>query len=79
MELRKFADVVLMANVLHDFNNPVAALKNARLMLKRGGRMLAEGKPYLIDAQVARRGVGWVAKPWTIQLDHVAELPHGKA
>jgi thiamine pyrophosphate-dependent acetolactate synthase large subunit-like protein len=47
--------------------------------LKRGGKMLAEGKPYLIDAQVARRGVGWVAKPWTIQLDHVAELPHKKA
>ena len=33
------ADVVLMANVLHDFNDPVATLKNARLMLKPGGRL----------------------------------------
>jgi ubiquinone/menaquinone biosynthesis C-methylase UbiE len=33
------ADVVLMANVVHDFNDPVAALKNARLMLKPGGRL----------------------------------------
>jgi len=33
------ADFVLMANVLHDFENPVAALKNARKMLKPGGRL----------------------------------------
>jgi ubiquinone/menaquinone biosynthesis C-methylase UbiE len=33
------ADVVLMANVLHDFNDPVAALKYARLMLKPSGRL----------------------------------------
>ena len=33
------ADVVLMANVLHDFNNPLAALKNALLMLKPGGKL----------------------------------------
>jgi len=33
------ADVVLMANVLHDFNDPVAALKNARLMLKPSGKL----------------------------------------
>jgi ubiquinone/menaquinone biosynthesis C-methylase UbiE len=33
------ADFVLMANVLHDFDNPVAALKNARKMLKPGGRL----------------------------------------
>jgi ubiquinone/menaquinone biosynthesis C-methylase UbiE len=33
------ADVVLMANVLHDFADPVAALKNARHMLKPGGRL----------------------------------------
>ena len=33
------ADVVLMANVLHDFADPLAALKNARRMLKPGGRL----------------------------------------
>ncbi len=31
------ADVVLLANVLHDFADPIAALKNASSMLKRGG------------------------------------------
>jgi ubiquinone/menaquinone biosynthesis C-methylase UbiE len=36
---RGCADVVLMANVLHDFNDPVAALKNVRLMLKPGGKL----------------------------------------
>lgn len=33
------ADVVLMANVLHDFADPVTVLKNARLMLKPGGKL----------------------------------------
>ena len=33
------ADIVLLANVLHDFNDPVAALKNARLMLKHSGKL----------------------------------------
>jgi ubiquinone/menaquinone biosynthesis C-methylase UbiE len=33
------ADVALMANVLHDFKDPVAALKNAHRMLKPGGRL----------------------------------------
>jgi len=23
-----------------------------------------EGKPYLLDVQVARKGIGWAAKPW---------------
>jgi ubiquinone/menaquinone biosynthesis C-methylase UbiE len=36
---RGCADLVLMANVLHDFNDAVAALKNARLTLKPGGRL----------------------------------------
>jgi ubiquinone/menaquinone biosynthesis C-methylase UbiE len=33
------ADVILMANVLHDFADPLAALKNALLMIKRNGRL----------------------------------------
>ena len=37
---RSCADIILMANVLHDFNDPVAALKNARLTLKQGGRLI---------------------------------------
>jgi ubiquinone/menaquinone biosynthesis C-methylase UbiE len=33
------SDVVLMANVLHDFTDPIAALRGARLMLRKGGKL----------------------------------------
>jgi len=36
--------------------------------LKRGRRANDNGKPYLIDAQVARTGVGWAEDPWVPQL-----------
>ncbi|MEE2839944.1 MAG: thiamine pyrophosphate-dependent enzyme, partial [Acidobacteriota bacterium] len=36
--------------------------------LKRGRRANDSGKPYLIDAQVARTGVGWSEDPWVPQL-----------
>jgi benzoylformate decarboxylase len=36
--------------------------------LKRGRRANDNGKPYLIDAQVARTGVGWAEEPWVPQL-----------
>ena len=36
--------------------------------LKRGRRANDNGKPYLIDAQVARSGVGWAEEPWVPQL-----------
>ena len=45
--------------------------------LQRAKQMTAEGKPYLIDAQVARRGVGWVEKPWVPTLQ-VADLGQKK-
>jgi thiamine pyrophosphate-dependent acetolactate synthase large subunit-like protein len=32
--------------------------------LARARKMTVEGKPYLIDAQVARMGVAWAEKPW---------------
>jgi len=32
--------------------------------LKRARRATVEGRPYLIDAQVARVGVAWAEKPW---------------
>ena len=41
-------------------NNP-AELKAA---LARARRNAANGKPYLIDAQVARHGPGWADDPW---------------
>lgn len=40
--------------------NP-AQLKQA---LARAKASTVEGKPYLIDVQVARRGIGWTEKPW---------------
>ncbi len=43
-----------------------AQLKQA---LARAGRSNKEGKPYLIDAQVARTGPGWADKPWTPSVD----------
>jgi thiamine pyrophosphate-dependent acetolactate synthase large subunit-like protein len=36
-----------------------------RTALERGRKATVEGKPYLIDAQVARVGVAWADKPWT--------------
>ncbi|MEE2822015.1 MAG: thiamine pyrophosphate-binding protein [Acidobacteriota bacterium] len=41
--------------------NDPAELQEA---LKRGRRANDNGKPYLIDAQVARTGVGWAEEPW---------------
>jgi thiamine pyrophosphate-dependent acetolactate synthase large subunit-like protein len=35
-----------------------------REALARARKHTVEGKPYLIDAQVARKGIGWAEKPW---------------
>ncbi|TMH66561.1 MAG: hypothetical protein E6H57_13395, partial [Betaproteobacteria bacterium] len=35
-----------------------------RAALGRARKAAADGKPYLIDAQVARVGVAWADKPW---------------
>jgi len=39
-----------------------------RAALGRAKKSAADGKPYLIDAQVARVGVAWADKPWTPQI-----------
>jgi thiamine pyrophosphate-dependent acetolactate synthase large subunit-like protein len=39
-----------------------------RAALGRARKAAAGGKPYLIDAQVARVGVAWADKPWTPQV-----------
>ena len=36
-----------------------------RAALERARKATVEGRPYLIDAQVARMGVAWAEKPWT--------------
>jgi thiamine pyrophosphate-dependent acetolactate synthase large subunit-like protein len=35
-----------------------------REALARARRHTVEGKPYLLDVQVARKGVGWAQTPW---------------
>ena len=39
-----------------------------RAALERARRATKEGRPYLIDAQVARVGVAWAERPWTPQI-----------
>src|SRR6266849_9761236 len=41
------------------------SLTRLKAALGRARRASLEGKPYLIDAQVARMGVAWADKPWT--------------
>jgi thiamine pyrophosphate-dependent acetolactate synthase large subunit-like protein len=36
-----------------------------RAALERARKATVEGRPFLIDAQVARMGVAWAEKPWT--------------
>jgi thiamine pyrophosphate-dependent acetolactate synthase large subunit-like protein len=50
-------------------HNP-AQLREA---LQRARRHTVEGKPYLLDVQVARKGVGWSEKPWVPPIQ-VAEM-----
>ena len=48
----------VQAEVVQAPEELIAALERAR-------KATQEGKPYLIDAQVARVGVAWADKPWT--------------
>ena len=42
----------------------VQSAEQLRAALARARKATVEGKPYLIDAQVARVGVAWAEKPW---------------
>jgi benzoylformate decarboxylase len=44
-----------------------------REALARARKHTVEGKPYLLDVQVARKGVGWAEKPWVPPIQ-VAEM-----
>jgi thiamine pyrophosphate-dependent acetolactate synthase large subunit-like protein len=44
-----------------------------REALARARRHTVEGKPYLLDVQVARKGVAWAEKPWIPPIQ-VAEM-----
>jgi thiamine pyrophosphate-dependent acetolactate synthase large subunit-like protein len=43
----------------------VASPQQLKDALARARKAGADGKPYLIDAQIRRGGSGWAEKPWT--------------
>jgi benzoylformate decarboxylase len=56
-----------MADIARGFGvagEVVESPSQLREALTRARRHTAEGRPYLLDVQVARRGVGWADKPW---------------
>jgi len=56
-----------MASIAKGFGVDAEVANNVgelRAALGRGKRASAEGKPYLIDARVARNGVAWPSTPW---------------
>jgi len=55
------ADIARGFGVAGEVVESPTALREA---LARARAHTVEGKPYLLDVQVARRGVGWTDKPW---------------
>jgi benzoylformate decarboxylase len=55
------ADIARGFGVAGEVVESPAQLREA---LARARKHTVEGKPYLIDAQVARKGLGWAEKPW---------------
>jgi thiamine pyrophosphate-dependent acetolactate synthase large subunit-like protein len=56
-----------MASIANGFGVQAEVVKDPlqlRKALARAKAQTLEGKPYLIDVQVARRGVGWTDAPW---------------
>jgi thiamine pyrophosphate-dependent acetolactate synthase large subunit-like protein len=56
-----------MAKIANGFGvdaEVAASPEQLRAALSRARKATVEGKPYLIDAQVARMGVAWADKPW---------------
>ena len=56
-----------MASIAQGFGVRAEVVKNPlelRLALARAKAATLDGKPYLLDVQVARRGVGWTDEPW---------------
>jgi thiamine pyrophosphate-dependent acetolactate synthase large subunit-like protein len=56
-----------MASIASGFGVKGEVVNNAQELkaaLVRAKASTVEGKPYLIDVQVARRGIGWTEQPW---------------
>jgi len=57
-----------MAHIANGFGVKAEVVSNAQELkqaLSRAKLATMDGKPYLIDVQVVRRGVGWTDHPWT--------------
>jgi len=69
-----------MASIAKGFGVDGEVVQNPtqlREALARARKHTVEGKPYLLDVQVARKGVGWADKPWTPPL-RIAEMRQKK-
>jgi thiamine pyrophosphate-dependent acetolactate synthase large subunit-like protein len=56
-----------MASIAKGFGVDGEVVQNPaqlREALARARKHTVEGKPYLLDVQVARKGIGWAEKPW---------------
>jgi thiamine pyrophosphate-dependent acetolactate synthase large subunit-like protein len=69
-----------MADIARGFGvagEVVQSPEQLRAALARARQHTVEGKPYLLDVQVARKGVAWADKPWTPPI-RVAEMRQKK-
>jgi thiamine pyrophosphate-dependent acetolactate synthase large subunit-like protein len=69
-----------MADIARGFGvagEVVQSPEQLRGALARARQHTVEGKPYLLDVQVARKGVAWADKPWTPPI-RVAEMRQKK-
>jgi thiamine pyrophosphate-dependent acetolactate synthase large subunit-like protein len=56
-----------MAAIAKGFGVEGEIVRNPRELVEALGRARTHtvaGKPYLLDVQVARKGIGWAEKPW---------------
>ena len=68
------ADIARGFGVAGEVVQSPAQLREA---LGRARQHTVDGKPYLLDVQVARKGVRWSDKPWTPPI-RVAEMRQKK-
>jgi len=69
-----------MADIARGFGvagEVVQSPEQLRAALQRARQHTVDGRPYLLDVQVARKGVGWADKPWTPPI-RVAEMRQKK-
>ena len=68
-----------MASIAQGFGVRAEVVKNPlelRQALARAKAATLEGKPYLLDVQVARRGVGWTDQPWVPSSNTIKAAAH---